>query len=166
MAQFRTRVDLVDINRLFPGNENAPEAAARHAGLVFNRLLRPNLDYAIDFHTAATGMDMTAFHLARMDQPEVRAMAELYPIDQIFDNFGEHGLLPNALIDAGIPAFTPEIGQPRIFDYAKIALFVEGTMNVLKHHKIIEGELGRTGKDLVSSLPMELPRLLRRMAAS
>ncbi len=140
-------VDLVDINRLFPGNENAPEAAARHAGLVFNRLLRPNLDYAIDFHTAATGMDMTAFHLARMDQPEVRAMAELYPIDQIFDNFGEHGLLPNALIDAGIPAFTPEIGRPRVFDHAKIALFVEGTMNVLKYHKIIEGDLGRTGKD-------------------
>ena len=28
-----------------------------------------------------------------------------------------------------------------------IPLFVEGTMNVLKHHKIIAGPMGRTGKD-------------------
>ena len=31
-----------------------------------------------------------------------------------------------------------------------IPLFVEGTMNVLKHHKIIAGPMGRTGKDSVS----------------
>jgi len=140
-------IDLIDINRLFPGNENAPDAPARHAGLVFNRLLRPNLDYGIDFHTAATGMDMTAFHLARMDLPEVRAMAELYPIEQIFDNPAYPGLLANALIAAGIPSFTPEIGRPRVFDHEMIALFVEGTMNVLKHHGIVAGAVGRTGKD-------------------
>ncbi|MEO4001695.1 succinylglutamate desuccinylase/aspartoacylase family protein [Mesorhizobium sp. CAU 1732] len=140
-------IDLIDINRAFPGNENAPDAPTRHAGLVFNRLLRPNLDYALDFHTAATGMDATAFHLARMDLPEVRAMAELFPIDQIFDNPAYPGLLANALIDAGIPALTPEIGNPRIFDYEMIDRFVEGTMNVLKHHGIIPGPIGRTGKD-------------------
>ncbi|GAA2876955.1 hypothetical protein GGQ99_000210 [Aminobacter niigataensis] len=140
-------IDLVDINRQFPGDENAPDAPSRHAGLLFNRLLRSNLDYAIDFHTAATGMDMTAFHLARMDLPEVRAMAELYPIDQIFDNAAEPGLLANALIDAGIPAFTPEIGRPRILDHDMIALFVEGTTNVLKHHGIVSGPIGRTSKD-------------------
>ncbi len=140
-------IDLIDINRLFPGNENAPDAPTRHAGLVFNRLLRSNLDYAMDFHTAGTGMDATAFHLARMDLPEVRAMAELFPIDQIFDNAAYPGLLANALIDVGIPAFTPEIGNPRIFDHDLIALFVEGTMNVMKHHGIVSGAIGRTGKD-------------------
>jgi predicted deacylase len=92
-------------------------------------------------------MDMTAFHLARLDMPEVRAMAELFPIDQIFDNPAYPGLLSNAFIDAGIPAFTPEIGPPRKLDLAMIPLFVEGTMNVLKHHGIITGAMGRTGKD-------------------
>ena len=140
-------IDLIDINRLFPGNENAPDAPTRHAGLVFNRLLKPNLDYGLDFHTAATGMDATAFHLARMDLPEVRVMAELYPIDQIFDNAAYPGLLANALIDAGIPALTPEIGRPRILDHEMIGLFVEGTMNVIKHHGILSGPMGRTGKD-------------------
>ena len=140
-------IDLVDINREWPGNENGPTASSRHAGMLFNRLLKPNADYAIDFHTSTTGIDMTAFHLARMDLPEVRAMAELFPIDQIFDNPAYPGLLANAFINAGIPAFTPEIGAPRILDHDMIPLFVEGTMNVLKHHGIITGPMGRTGND-------------------
>jgi uncharacterized protein len=140
-------IDLIDMNREWPGNENGPTAPSRHAGLLFNRLLRPNTDYAIDFHTGTTGMDVTAFHLARMDLPEVRAMAQLFPIDQIFDNPAYPGLLANAFIDAGIPAFTPEIGAPRILDHSMIPLFVEGTMNVLKHHGIIAGPMGRTGRE-------------------
>ena len=140
-------IDLIDINREWPGNEDGASAPSRHAGLLFNRLLKSNADYAIDFHTSATGMDMSAFHLARMDLSEVREMAELFPIDQIFDNPGYPGLLANAFIDAGIPAFTPEIGAPRILDLSMIPLFVEGTMNVLKHHGIITGPMGRTGRD-------------------
>jgi uncharacterized protein len=140
-------IDLLDINREWPGNENGASAPSRHAGLLFNRLLRPNADYAIDFHTGATGMDISAFHVARMDLPEVRAMAELYPIDQILDEPVYPTILANAFIDAGIPAFTPEIGAPRILDHAMIPLFVEGTLNVLKHHGIIAGPIGRTGQD-------------------
>ncbi len=140
-------IDLIDINREWPGNENGASAPSRHAGLLFNRLFRPNADFAIDFHTGTTGMDLTGFHLARMDLPEVRAMAELYPIDQIFDNRAYPTLLANALIDVGIPAFTPEIGAARILDHSLIPLFTEGTMNVLKHHGIIVGSIGRTGRD-------------------
>jgi len=140
-------IDLIDLNREWPGNENGLSAPSRHAGMLFNRLLKPNADYAIDFHTSTTGYDITAMHIARMDLPEVRAMAELFPIDQIFDNAAYPGILPNAFIDAGIPAFTPEIGAARILDHDMIPLFVEGTMNVLKHHGIIAGAIGRTGKD-------------------
>lgn len=140
-------IDLIDMNRQWPGNENGPSAPSRHAWLLFSRLLRPNADYGIDFHTGATGMDITAFHVARMDLPEVRAMAELYPIDQIFNSPIYPTILANAFIGAGIPAFTPEIGAPRILDRAMIPLFVEGTMNVLKHHGVIAGPIGRTGRD-------------------
>ena len=140
-------IDLIDLNREWPGNENGLTAPSRHAGMLFNRLLKANADYAIDFHTSTTGIDMTALHIARMDLPEVRAMAELFPIDQIFDNAAYPGVLANAFIDVGIPAFTPEIGASRILDHDMIPLFVEGTMNVLKHHRIIAGPMGRTGKD-------------------
>jgi predicted deacylase len=139
--------DLIDINREWPGNENGASAPSRHAGLLFNRLLRPNADYALDIHTGTTGFDATGFNLARMELPEVRAMAELFPIDQIFDNPAYPTLLANAYINVGIPAITPEIGASRILDLGMIPLFVEGTMNVLKHHGIIAGAVGRTGKD-------------------
>jgi len=140
-------IDLIDINREWPGNENGASAPGRHAGILFNRLFRPNTDYALDFHTGTTGMDVTAFNLARMELPEVRAMAELFPIDQIFDNAAYPTLLANAFINVGIPALTPEIGASRILDLNMIPLFVEGTMNVLKHHGIISGQMGRTGRD-------------------
>ena len=140
-------IDLIDINREWPGNENGLTAPSRHAGILFNRLLKPNADYAIDFHTSTTGIDMTALHIGRMDLPEVRAMAELFPIDQIFDNAAYPTLLANAFINVGIPAFTPEVGASRILDLSMIPLFVEGTMNVLKYHGIIVGPMGRTGRD-------------------
>jgi len=141
-------IDLIDMNREWPGNENGATAASRHAGLLFNRLLRPNADFAIDFHTGTTGFDVTAFNIAGMDVPEIRAMVELYPVGQIFDNHVYPGVLHNAFVDAGIPSFTPEIGAARVLDLEMAFLFVEGTMNVLKHHGIVVGPMGHTGKDL------------------
>ena len=42
-------IDLIDINRQWPGDENGASAPARHAGLLFNRLFKPNADYAHRF---------------------------------------------------------------------------------------------------------------------
>ncbi|QOG23117.1 MULTISPECIES: M14 family metallopeptidase [Bradyrhizobium] len=141
-------VDLIDMNREWPGNENGATAPSRHAGLLFNRLLRPNADFAIDFHTGTTGFEVTAFNIGGMDVPEVKAMVELYPVSQIFDNHVYPGVLHNAFMDVGIPSFTPEIGAARVLDPEMISLFVEGTMNVLKHHGIVAGPMGRTGKNV------------------
>jgi len=142
-------IDLVDLNREWPGNENG-SSASRHAALVFNRLLRPNADAAIDFHTGTTGFEVSAFNIAAMDVPEVKAMADLYPVGQILD-MPKHAYpttLHNALLAAGIPAICPEIGAARVLNPPMIAQFVEGTMNVLKHYGIIAGPMGRTGKDM------------------
>ena len=136
------------MNREWPGNEDGATAASRHAGLLFNRLLRPNADFAIDFHTGTTGFDVAAFNIGEMDVPEIRAMVELYPVGQVFDTATYPGVLHNAFIDAGIPSFTPEIGAARVLDLEMISLFVEGTMNVLKHHGIVEGPMGRTARDV------------------
>lgn len=141
-------IDLVDMNREWPGDENGLTAAGRHAGLVFNRLLRPNADYAIDFHTGTTGFEVAAFNIGEMSVPAVRAMLELYPVGLIYDNPVYPGVLHNAFMEAGIPSFTPEIGAARVLNPGMIALFVEGTMNLLKHHGILAGPMGRTAKDV------------------
>lgn len=141
-------IDLIDMNREWPGNENGATAPSRHAGLLFNRLLRPNADFAIDFHTGTTGFEVTAFNIGGMDVPQVKAMVELYPVGQIFDNHVYPGVLHNAFMEVGIPSFTPEIGAARVLDLEMVSLFVEGTINVLKHHGIVSGPMGRTGKDV------------------
>lgn len=154
---------LIDMNREWPGNENGFTAASRQAGLVFNRLLRPNADAAIDFHTGTTGFDVTAFNIASMNVPAIKAMVNLYPVGQIFDSHTYPGVLANALIDAGIPAFTAEVGAGRVLNLELIKLFVEGTLNVLRHHGVIAGPLGRTGQDVGvftgdSALPINASR--------
>jgi predicted deacylase len=141
-------IDLIDMNREWPGTENGPTASGRHAWLVFNRLLRPNADVAIDFHTGTTGFGVTDFNIGEMNVPEIRAMMELYPVSQIANNPTYPGVLHNAFIDAGIPAFCPEVGAARVLDHDRIASFVEGTMNVLRYHRIVAGPMGRTSADV------------------
>ena len=62
-------IDLIDIDREWPGDENGASAASRHAGLLFNRLLRPNSDLAIDFHTGTTGLEIAAFIIGDRTPP-------------------------------------------------------------------------------------------------
>jgi predicted deacylase len=69
-------------------------------------------------------------------------------VGQIFDNPVYPGVLANAFLDVGIPSFTPEIGRARVLDFEMISMFSEGTMNVLKHHGIVAGPMGRTSKDV------------------
>jgi predicted deacylase len=140
-------VELNDMNRAWPGNENGLGAVSRQAGLVFNRLLKPNTDLAIDFHTGTTGLDAAALHIGDMRIPEVKTMMMLYPVPIIWDNPIYPGVLHNAYIDAGIPSFTPEIGVARKLDLKMIPIFVEGTMNVFKHYGMVPGKIGRTAVD-------------------
>ena len=140
-------LELTDMNREWPGNEQGLGAASRQAGLVFNRLLRPNTDLAIDFHTGTTGIDAAAFHIGDMGIPEVKTMMMLYPVPLIWDNPVYPSVLHNAFIKAGIPCFTPEIGPARRLDLDMIPLFVDGTLNVFKHYGVIPGPIGRTAVD-------------------
>jgi predicted deacylase len=139
--------ELTDMNREWPGNENGVGAVSRQAGLVFNRLLRPNTDLAIDFHTGTTGIDVSSFHIGDMSIPEVKTMMMLYPIPAIWDDPVYPSVLHNAFIDAGIPCFTPEVGSARRLDMEAIPIFVEGTLNVLKHYGVMPGPIGRTAVD-------------------
>jgi predicted deacylase len=141
-------IDLIDMNREWPGNENGATAASRHAGIVFNRLLRPNSDLAIDFHTGTTGLECDAINIGDRTIPEVKKMIDLFPVRQVWDSPAYAGVLHNAFVKAGIPSFCPEIGAARVLNVEIIQQFVEGTMNVFKHHGIIEGLIGRTAADV------------------
>lgn len=138
---------LVDLNRVWPGSETGHDPPTRHAGLLWNRLFQPNVEVALDFHTAATGAEYTMFIFADCRNPEIQKLAGLFPVEQIKNDPGEDGSLEMAFVTAGIPAMTIEIGGPRRFDYRKIAMAVEGGINVCKHYKLIDGPIDRTAKE-------------------
>jgi predicted deacylase len=138
----------IDMNRVWPGNEIGDNTAARHAGLLWHRLLITNVEAVLDYHTITTGSAFTLFLFADLRQPAIRQMAELFPVDHIKDDPGLPGTLETAFVEAGIPALTVEIGEGRRFEPAKIALAVEGSLNVLKHYGLIDGPLGRTAADV------------------
>jgi len=89
--------------------------------MLWNRLFKNNIDVALDYHTASTGGDFTMFIFADLRKPEIRQIAELFPIEQIKNDPGQSGTLETAFIEAGIPAITVEVGGPRIFNVRKIA---------------------------------------------
>ncbi|MER3435861.1 MAG: peptidase M14 [Leptolyngbya sp. ERB_1_1] len=138
---------LIDLNRVWPGDEAGINAPIRHAGILWNRLFKPNVDVALDYHTAATGTEYTMFIFADLRNSEIRQLAELFPVEQIKNDPGEHGTLEMAFVMAGVPVMTIEIGAPRSFDARKIAMTIGGSMNVLKHYKVIEGSIDRTAKE-------------------
>jgi predicted deacylase len=110
--------------------------------------LRPNYDFAIDFHTGTTGLEVAAFIIGDRRLPDVKTMTDLYPVGLMWDDPAYPGVLHNAFVDVGIPCFTPEVGAARILDPRIIALFVEGTLNVLKHYGVVSGPIGRTAADV------------------
>jgi predicted deacylase len=116
--------------------------------ILFTRLLRPNSDLAIGFHTGTTGLEASAFNIGDRAIPDVKTMLDLYPVRQIWDNSAYPGVLHNAFIDAGIPSFCPEVGAARALNLDMVQQFVEGTMNVLKHYGVVPGPIGRTAADV------------------
>ena len=140
-------IDLVDMNREWPGNENGTTASSRQAGLLFNRLLRPNSDIALDFHTGTTGLDCNDWIIGNRQIPDVKAIIDLFPVRQVLDSPAYPGVLHNAFTDAGIPSICPEVGAARILAPDMVAPFVEGTMNVLKHYGVVGGSIGRTAAE-------------------
>ncbi|HEY8505930.1 MAG TPA: succinylglutamate desuccinylase/aspartoacylase family protein, partial [Gemmataceae bacterium] len=150
--------NLVDFNRVWPGNESG-NPPARHAWLLWNRLFKNNVDVALDFHTAATSSDFTLFIFADLRKPENQRLAELFPAEQIKDDPGLSGTLETAFVEAGIPAVTIEVGGPRRLDLPKIRACVEGARNVLVDYRVLDEKVGRTAKDSKAFLGNKLEEI-------
>jgi len=137
---------LINPNRTWPGKETG-NTVERHCWLITNRLIKGNVDVGVDYHTGGTGIDFALFVFAYAKDPEAQRVAELFPVDQIMADPGLEGTLEYALVKAGIPAVTVELGGPRGFDAERIRVGVEGAENLLAYYKMVDRPLGPTAKD-------------------
>lgn len=139
-------VNLINPNRTWPGNE-AGNTVERHSWLIMNRLIKGNADIGVDIHTGGNGIDFALFAFVNWKDAEAQQVAQLFPIDQILLEPGFDGTLEYALVRAGIPAITLELGGPRSFDAPMIAAGTEGVNNLFSHYKMLDRPLGQTAKD-------------------
>jgi uncharacterized protein len=139
-------VNLINPNRTWPGRETG-NTVERHSWPIMNRLIKGNADVGVNIHTGGNGIDFALFAFANWKDAEAQQIAQLFPIDQILLEPGFDGTLEYALVRAGIPAITLEIGGPRGFDAKMIAAGVLGAENLMSHYKMLDRPLGQTAKD-------------------
>jgi hypothetical protein len=137
----------VNPNREWPGTENG-NTVQRHNWLITTKLILGNVDVGIDHHTGGTGIDFARFVFAYADDPESLKLGGLFPVDQIMEDPGLPGTLEYALVKAGIPAITTELGGPRGFVPEMVKLGVDGNANVLAHYGVVPGPVGKTAADM------------------
>ncbi|MBP6597101.1 MAG: succinylglutamate desuccinylase/aspartoacylase family protein, partial [Arenimonas sp.] len=101
----------------------------------------------VDIHTGGNGIDFGLFAFTSSEHKESQRLTKLFPLDQIFLSPETGGTLSAALVRAGIPAFTLELGGPRSFDKDMIDAGVLGVENVLSHYKMQDRPMGQTADD-------------------
>jgi len=127
-----------NLNREMPGREGG-STVADFAGRLWNRLIRPNADTAVDLHTQSRGTAYMMYAFA--STPRTRRMAELVAPDIIKMDKGDKGTLENTLTDDGVPAITLELGRPEQFDDVMIARAESGLANLMRDLKMLPGKV-------------------------
>lgn len=136
----------INPNRTWPGREDG-NTVERHSWLITHKLIKGNVDAAIDHHTGGTGTDFAKFLFVYADSPESIRLAKLFPAEQIMLDPGYPGTLEYSLVKAGIPAVTTELGGARKFVPEMVKLGVDGNMNVLIHYGVVSAPMRPTSAD-------------------
>ncbi|WP_098415001.1 succinylglutamate desuccinylase/aspartoacylase family protein [Vibrio sp. ES.051] len=114
-------------------------SSQRYSYSLWNNLLKGNADYAIDMHTA----NPTTFPLAAYSDlsiPEVKEMTRLFPLNATI-NSSSATSVAGAYNNAGVPAFTLEIGSRETYEPELVEKALAGSLNTLVYADIIEGDI-------------------------
>lgn len=132
--------NMADLNRLFPGRLDGGNAAERYVGRLWHSLFKNNADYAVDLHTQTRGSDYPLFVFADFRNPTSRQMAFDLSPDLIKNDRGQDGTLETALMRAGVPSVTLEVGGPKRWQPELVARSVAGLQNLMKGLDMLAGD--------------------------
>ncbi|MGD1470972.1 succinylglutamate desuccinylase/aspartoacylase family protein [Vibrio harveyi] len=143
-----------NLNRFFPGDANGNEAN-RFLFALWNNLLKPNAELAIDLHTQTTGAAYPLYVFADFRIEQSLEMARLINPDVILNDPGDAGVLETVWNNSGIPSITIEVGMGRYTEQELIDRTVTGIFNILARHDVVTGEVVEItpcleGKDIIS----------------
>ncbi|MEF1281750.1 succinylglutamate desuccinylase/aspartoacylase family protein [Vibrio fortis] len=136
-----------NLNRFFPGNVEGNEVE-RYLGTLWNNLLLPNADIAIDLHTQTSGTCYPLYIFADYRVEKAKQMAALMNADVVLNDPGEKGVLETAWNTHGVPSITVEVGSGRYFERELVERATQGVMNILIAEGVIEGEVSKLNSPL------------------
>lgn len=148
LASSRNFPDGSNLNRVMPGEESG--AAERYAKRLWDGLLRPNADSAVDLHTQSRGTAYVMYAFA--STPRTRRMAELVGPDIIKMDTGDKGTVENELTNAGVPAITFELAYPEVFDEATVVRGLAGMKNLMTEMGMLAGTVQPTAPFVANRL--------------
>lgn len=129
-----------NLNRLFPGNPNGDDAS-RYAHSLWENLLKPNADLAIDLHSQTSGSAYPLYAFADYRLADALRMARLINPDVILNDPGDPGILETVYNRAEIPSITIEVGVGRYTDLTMVERATQGVLNVLRAYELLEGQV-------------------------
>ncbi|PMJ90374.1 succinylglutamate desuccinylase/aspartoacylase family protein [Vibrio sp. 10N.261.55.A7] len=144
-----------NLNRVFPGSPTGDDAS-RYAFSLWENLLKPNADLAIDLHSQTSGSTYPLYVFADYRLEDSIRMARLMSPDVILNDPGDPGILETVYNRAGIPSITVEVGVGRYTDLDMVDRASQGIMNILRSLEMIDGEVKPTknscveGEEIVS----------------
>lgn len=133
------RLEGPNLNRSIVAS-GAETTGERYMQGLWNDVLRPNADRAVDLHTQSRGRDYTLYAFADPRLAGVRRLAELLNPDSIKLDPGVKGSIETSFVAAGVPAVTFELAAPERFQPEVIARAVAGLQNVMADLGMIDGK--------------------------
>ncbi|MCC6791000.1 MAG: succinylglutamate desuccinylase/aspartoacylase family protein [Thermomicrobiales bacterium] len=155
-AQRESPIDGVNMNRAFPGNPKGT-LSSRIAHFMTTEVLR-RADVVLDIHSGGGPMEIVrtmSFH-AVSDPEQYRAFKETAllfgtPFVMIYTSGMGTGLLTEEAEAMGKVTIGSELGYGASTDFDGVRWAYHGTLNVMKHYGLIEG-------DIVDVTPVGLDR--------
>lgn len=135
-----------NLNRQMPGKIDGGYVE-HHAALLWQNLLRPNADLAVDLHTQSRGTAYVLYAFA--STARTKRMAALMAPDVIKLDRGDRGTVENTLTEDGVPAVTLELGMPERFDETMVSRGVAGLLNLMREQKMLPGTVVEPPKSMV-----------------
>lgn len=129
-----------NLNRVFPGSPNGDDAS-RYAYSLWDNLLKPNADLAIDLHSQTSGSAYPLYAFADYRLEDSIRMARLLNPDVILNDPGDPGILETVYNRAGIPSITLEVGIGRYTDLEMVERATQGVLNILRSYEMISGDV-------------------------
>lgn len=141
VAEHRSPIDNIKLNRTFPGNEHG-SSSERIAAAVFE--VATSADLVLDLHQASTNRMINETRVRCGPRHHLHSeclkLAKIFDCNHILDQKGPDGQLARAAPDEGVPTIDPELGGTVGLDPKSITIGVEGIFNVLTAYGFLDGD--------------------------